>query len=128
MLDINASPITLKTIIDEDGSFTFKITPSMAFSPLSLKHSVGEYVRGMAHTNGLESFWAPLKRAHKGTFHKMSPKHLNRYVSEFSSRHNVRGRDTIDQMIGVVKGMERKRLRYIDLISDNGLTSGARYA
>ena len=32
MLDINASPITLKTIIDEDGSFTFMITPSMAFS------------------------------------------------------------------------------------------------
>ena len=36
---------------------------------------------GMAHTNGIESFWSMLKRAHKGTFHKISPKHLDRYVS-----------------------------------------------
>ena len=40
----------------------------------------------MAHTNGIESFWAMLKRAHKGTFHKLSPKHLQRYVSEFAYR------------------------------------------
>ena len=36
----------------------------------SVRHTVGEYVRGMAHTNGIESFWAMLKRACKGTFHK----------------------------------------------------------
>ena len=42
----------------------------------SVKHSVSEYVDGMAHTNGIESFWSMLKRAHKGTFHKISPKHL----------------------------------------------------
>ena len=42
----------------------------------AVKHSVGEYVRGMAHTNGMESFWSMLKRAHMGTFHKLSPKHL----------------------------------------------------
>ena len=29
----------------------------------SVKHSVGQYVDGMAHTNGVESFWALLKRA-----------------------------------------------------------------
>ena len=39
----------------------------------SVKHSVGEYVRGQAHTNGVESFWSMLKRAHVGTFHKLSP-------------------------------------------------------
>ena len=31
-----------------------------------------------------------LKRAHKGTFHKMSPKHLQRYVDEFAEKHNIR--------------------------------------
>ena len=36
----------------------------------TVKHSVAEYVRGMAHTNGMESFWSMLKRAHTGTFHK----------------------------------------------------------
>ena len=38
----------------------------------AVKHSVGEYVRDMAHTNGMESFWATLKRGYNGTFHHMS--------------------------------------------------------
>ena len=67
-----------------------------------------------------------LKRAHKGTFHKMSPKHLDRYVTEFAARHNIREDDTIDQMGAVVLGMDCKRLKYTDLIAPNGLDSGAR--
>ena len=50
----------------------------------SVKHSVGEYVNDQIHINGMESFWSILKRAHKGTYHKMSAKHLNRYISEFA--------------------------------------------
>ena len=52
----------------------------------------------MAHTNDVESFWCMLKRAHKGTFHKMPPKHLDRYVQEFAGRHNIRDMDTATQM------------------------------
>ena len=48
----------------------------MPFDHHAVKHSVGEYVRGMAHTNGIESFWSMLKRAHKGVYHKISAKHL----------------------------------------------------
>ena len=51
----------------------------------------------------------------------MSPKHLDRYVNEFSGRHNVRESDTVDQMAGVIAGMAGKRLCYSDLIADNGL-------
>ena len=83
----------------------------------SVKHSVGEYVRDMAHTNGIESFWAMLKRAHKGVYHKMSEKHLQRYVNEFSGRHGIRNADTADQMIAMVAGTVGKRLVYKDLIS-----------
>jgi len=92
----------------------------------TVKHSVGEYVRDQAHTNGMESFWAGMKRGFNGVYHKMSPKHLDRYVSEFSGRHNARDLDTIDQMGGIVSGMIGKHLRYRDLIADNGLNSGAR--
>ena len=42
----------------------------------AVRHGVGEYVRGEAHTQGIESFWSVLKRAHKGVYHKISPKHL----------------------------------------------------
>ena len=92
----------------------------------TVKHSAGEYVNEMAHTNGIESFWAMLKRAHKGTFHKLSPKHLQRYVNEFSGKHNFRELDTQAQMIALTVGLVGKRLMYRDLIAKNGLASGAR--
>ena len=92
----------------------------------SVKHSVSEYVNGMAHTNGIESFWSMLKRAHKGTFHKISPKHLQRYVSEFAGKHNIRDSDTLIQMRDTVARLVGRNLLYRDLVSDNGLSSGAR--
>ena len=80
-------------------------------------HGVGEFVREQAHTNGVESFLATLKRGYCGTFHKMSPKHLNRYVQEFAGRHNIRGLDTIDQMAHITRGLDQKRLKYSELTS-----------
>ena len=81
-------------------------------------HSVGEYVDGQIHVNGMESFWSMLKRAHKGTYHKMSKKHLGRSVQEFAGRHNIREHDTINQMQEVVAGMIGKRLMYSDLVGN----------
>ncbi|MDE0229981.1 MAG: IS1595 family transposase [Spirochaetaceae bacterium] len=92
----------------------------------TVQHSVGEYVAGHAHINGMESFWAMMKRGYYGTHHRMSPKHLDRYVDEFEGRHNARCDDTVDQMVDVARGMVGKRLRYRDLIRPNGRPSGAR--
>ncbi|MCY4593228.1 MAG: IS1595 family transposase [Bryobacterales bacterium] len=92
----------------------------------SVKHSIGEYVRGHASTNGVESFWSMLKRAHTGTFHKLSPKHLNRYVQEFAGRHNIRDLGTLAQMRDTVARLVGRNLLYRDLTADNGLSSGAR--
>ena len=47
----------------------------------------------------MESFWALMKRGFTGTYHKMSPKHLHRYVDEFQGRHNSRRFDTKMQII-----------------------------
>ena len=94
----------------------------------SVKHSVGEFVNGQVHTNGLESFWSMLKRAHKGTFHKLSPKHLDRYVQEFAEKQNMRESDTIAQMRQTVTALVGRDLPYRSLIANNGLPSGARRA
>ena len=83
----------------------------------TVKHSVGEYVDGMAHTNGIESFWSMLKRGYHGTYHKMSRKHLGRYVDEFAGRHNIRCDNTREQMASVAAGAVGRRLMYRDLIA-----------
>ena len=96
------------------------------FDHATVKHAIHQYVKGDVHTNGIESFWSMLKRAHMGTFHKMSPKHLDRYVREFVGKANMRRFDTIVIMASIAIGMRGRRLRYKDLIRDNGLDSGAR--
>ena len=82
-----------------------------------MKHGAGEYVKGQASINGIESFWSMLKRGYVGVFHRMSPAHLHRYIAEFEGRHNARGHDTIDQMGAMVQGGEGRRLRYAYLIA-----------
>ncbi len=99
---------------------------TLPFDHDTVKHSLQEYVKGDVHTNGIESLWSMLKRAHKGTFHKFSPKHLDRYVQEFAGRHNVREQDTADQIGSLRAGMDGRRLTYKALKAPNGLASGAR--
>ena len=83
----------------------------------TVKHSAGEYVKHQASTNGIESFWALFKRGLYGTYHHVSVKHLERYVGEFTGRHNDRPLDTEEQMRRMMKGMDGKRLRYQDLVA-----------
>lgn len=82
----------------------------------SVKHSVGEFVNEQAHTNGIESFWAMLKRGYHGIYHQMSRKHIQRYIIEFQERHNTRAMDTAAQMKNVVAGSVEKRVSCGDLI------------
>ena len=103
-----------------------KAYDGLPFNHDSVKHSLSEYVRGDVHTNGIESHWSLFKRGFHGTYHKMSPKHLDRYVQEFAGRHNMREMDTMDIMTELVSNMDSKRLKYDDLIAKNGLSNGAR--
>ena len=107
-----------------DEAAVYKGMPE--FDREAVNHSISEYVDGMAHTNGIESFCSMLKRAHKGTFHKISPKHLDRYVREFAGKHNIRDSGTLVQMRDTVARLVGRNLLYRDLIADNGLSSGAR--
>jgi len=98
---------------DEHGAYTGMVD----YQHYAVAHGIGEYVRERVHTNGIESFWALMKRGYYGTYHQMSPWHLHRYVDEFEGRHNQRGMDTVDQMTLMVLGMDGKRLKYKDLIA-----------
>ena len=97
---------------DEHGSYR-----GMPFRHETVKHSVGEYVSGQAHVNGMESFWSLLKRGYHGTFHHVSEKHLGRYVREFAGRHNIRDIYTVAQMTSLARGMVGKRLTYRELVA-----------
>ncbi len=83
-----------------------------------VKHSVKEFVNEMAHTNGIESVWAVMKRGYNGVYHHWSAKHLKRYVNEFTFRlgkGNVR-RTTMQRLDSLVRGAMGKRLTYEKLI------------
>ncbi|MDE2903169.1 MAG: IS1595 family transposase [Chloroflexota bacterium] len=114
--------VKLGSTVYSDGAAQYRRIP---YDHHAVEHSE-EYVRGDVHTNGLESFWSMIKRAYKGTFHKLSPKHLDRYVQEFAGRHNLREQDTIEMMAAIAIGMRGKRLRYTELIAPNGLPNGSR--
>ena len=86
------------------------------FEHEAVSHSVGQFVKNMVHTNGIESFWALLKRGYIGQYHKMSVKHLHFYIDEFSTRHNWRDLSTervINQSIRSMDG----HMNYKDLTS-----------
>ncbi len=85
-----------------------------------VNHSAKQYVDGLAHTNGIESVWAVLKRGFYGTYHQFSTKHLDRYVNEFTFRLNKGSCaiDTIDRISALVRNAGDKRLTYQELIGD----------
>ncbi len=91
--------------------------PKMGFDHIRIDHSVGEYVKDKAHTNGIESFWALLKRGHYGIYHHMSAKHLHRYVNEFAFRHNTAEVGTMTFINMTIERMAFKRLTYKGLIN-----------
>jgi transposase-like protein len=55
-----------------------------------VKHSMEEFARGDVHNNTAESFNALLEQAKLGVFHKISTKHLKRYLNEISFRWDHR--------------------------------------
>ena len=82
----------------------------------SVDHGHGEYVRDKVHTNGMESFWAIVKRSYVGIFHHFSWKHLHRHMHESSARWNMMGltnAQRMDVMLGSSAGI---RLTYQRLV------------
>jgi transposase-like protein len=77
-----------------------------------IRHQSGEYVRGAVHTNTVESYFATLKRGVNGTYHRISPAHLHRYLNEFDFRYNTRGLSDGARTVAALGQTEGKRLKY----------------
>lgn len=80
----------------------------------AINHSAGEYVNGDVYTNGIESVWALLKRGLMGVYHHASPKHLGRYVDEFTFRLNDGAveRHTLARIDSLTTACAGRRLTY----------------
>jgi transposase-like protein len=83
----------------------------------SVNHSAKQFVDGMAHTNGIESVWAVLKRGFYGVYHAFSSKHLQRYLNEFVFRLNSGNVKfhTLDRIDALLRMCIGKRITYVEL-------------
>ena len=81
-----------------------------------INHADGEYVRGEAHTQTIESVWAMLKRQIMGIHHWVSAKHLDQYVAEMTWRMNRRALNTEERINALLDAVEG-RLTYKALIA-----------
>ncbi len=86
------------------------------YTHLTVNHSLGEYVKGLASTNGIENFWSVFKRTVAGTYHHISPKHTDRYILESVARFNTRKATEEGRFDKFLLNCE-KTLKYKDLVS-----------
>ena len=111
LLQALAMNVTGDAQVYSDGNPAYRGLPKHQ----AVRHSVAEWVSGQAHTNGIESFWAMLKRAFHGTFHHFSPKHMARYIDEMATRQSWREFDTITVLEMIAKRLVGKQLSYAQL-------------
>jgi transposase-like protein len=106
--------VLLGSRVISDEAPGYKRLGSEGYKHEAVKHVAGEYVRGTAHTNGIESVWAVMKRGMHGVYHKASKKHLNRYVDEFTFRLNAGKvqRHTLDRLASLVDCTTGRRITY----------------
>jgi len=92
---------------------------NLFFKHETVNHSAGEYARGDINVNSIESVWAVLKRGLIGVYHKVSKKHLHRYLNEFAFRLNDGDvkRHTFDRLDSLIRHAAGKRLTFAECIA-----------
>src|SRR5262249_24029238 len=103
-----------KTVVYTDDNNTTQYAVQ-GYAGATVNHSIGEYVRGPAHTNTIENYFSILKRGIVGTYHHVSQQHLKRYLAEFDFRYNERsalGVEDVERAAKAVLGTVGKRVTY----------------
>lgn len=110
--------VVADSIVCTDDSMGY-VGLNESFIHKSVNHSAKGYVDGMAHTNGIESFWAVLKRGFYGVFHWFTKKHTQRYVNEFSFRMDAGSvyHHTYDRVNSALEKMFLGRTTYAAIIA-----------
>ena len=112
-LDANVA-LGATVLTDEHGGYRFI---GQKFNHHTVNHSMGQYVKDkFIHTNGLENAWSLFKRKIYGIHHWVSGEHLDRYLAEFTFRHNrcqMGEGSRVNALLGQVEG----RLTYKALIA-----------
>jgi transposase-like protein len=100
-----------------DDHAVFSDLDGLFYNHETVNHAAGEYARGAANTNSIESVWAVLKRGVHGVYHHVSPKHLARYVDEFAFRLNEGNvaRHTLQRLDSFVDAVVGKRITYAEV-------------
>ena len=98
-------------LTDEFASYR-GIGDEFRWGHFTVNHSAGEYARGGAHTNTVESFFALLKRGVIGSFHHISKQHLDRYCDEFSFRWDHRSTTDSARTETAIRQSQGRRLSY----------------
>ena len=112
---ILVSQVSRKSILMTDDSGQYRSLGREFARHEAVTHSIGEYVRGDAHTNTIENYFSILKRGITGTYHHVSQQHLKRYLAEFDFRYNEReglGVNDAERMAKAIPGIVGKRLTY----------------
>src|SRR5687767_10507646 len=76
----------------------------------TVSHGQREYPRGAVNTNSVEGYFDTLQRGVNGTYHRISPAHLHRYLSEFDVRYSARGQSDGQRAVAALGQTEGKRL------------------
>jgi hypothetical protein len=106
-------------MIHTDEAAAYAGVGKLLFKHETVNHSAGEYARGKVHVNSIESVWAVMKRGLLGVYHHVTPKHLGRYVDEFTFRLNEGDvkRHTLARLNSMIAATAGRRLTYAGLIA-----------
>ncbi len=111
--------IEARSTLHTDEATAYGNIGGLFFEHQTINHSAGEYSRNGITTNSIESVWAVLKRGLHGVYHHASPKHLGRYVNEFTFRLNDGNvkRQTLDRLNSMIAASVGRRITYAELIA-----------